>query len=210
MIHKVLPVGLLQCNCSVLGDESSREAIVVDPGADIPRILNTLAADQLTVKQIVITHAHFDHIAGALQLQQITGAPILYNQLDLPLVAIMDQQAAWVGLSMPTPEVLPPDHSLEDGDKVEVRGITGTTILTPGHTPGSICLHIPAENLLIAGDTLFAGGIGRTDFPGGSHAQLLNSIRTRLLPLPAETTVLPGHGPATTLADERETNPFLI
>src|SRR6185437_9229309 len=160
MIHIVLPVGQLQCNCSILGDETSREAIVVDPGADIPQILAALNQYQLTVKQIVITHAHIDHIAGAQQLKSITNAPILYNQKDLPLVALMDAQAAW--LAMPTPEVRPPDHSLEDGDKVEVRGLSATTILTPGHTQGSLCLHLPAESLLIAGDTLFAGSIGRT------------------------------------------------
>ncbi len=208
MIHEVLPVGQLQCNCSILGDEASREAIVVDPGFDIPHILSLLTKHQLTVKQIVVTHAHIDHIAGAQQLKEITGAPILYNQQDLPLVAMMDMQAGWLNIA--SPDVRPPDHSLEDGDTVAVRGITGTVLHTPGHTPGSLCLHLPEQNLLLAGDTLFSGSIGRTDLPGGNSAQIIDSIRARLLPLADDVTVLPGHGPATSIGEERKHNPFLI
>jgi len=207
MIHEILPVGQLQCNCSILGDEVSREAIVVDPGADIPRILRVLKQHQLTVKQIVITHAHIDHIAGAVDLKRLTGAPILYNQLDIPLVAMMSVQAGWLGIA--TPEVAEPDDSPHDGDIVRVNGVAATVILTPGHTEGSLCLHLPEENLLIAGDTLFAGSIGRTDLPGGNTTQLLASIRDRLLPLPDSTKVIPGHGEWTTIGDERATNPFL-
>ncbi len=208
MIRETLAVGLLGCNCTVLGDEESREAIVVDPGYDIPRILAVLAKHQLTVKQIVVTHAHIDHIASALDLKQITGAPILYSQADLPLVAMMDAQAGWLNVAIPT--VKPPDHSPEDGEQVSVRGIETTVLHTPGHTEGSLCLHVPAANLLLAGDTLFAGGVGRTDLPGGNTEKLLTSIRERLLPLPDATHVIPGHGPATTIARERATNPFLI
>jgi hydroxyacylglutathione hydrolase len=208
MIRETLAVGLLGCNCTVLGDEESREAIVVDPGYDIPRILAVLAKHQLTVKQIVVTHAHIDHIASALDLKQITGAPILYSQADLPLVAMMDMQAGWLNLAVP--KVMPPDHSPEDGEQVSVRGIEATVLHTPGHTEGSLCLHVPAANLLLAGDTLFAGGVGRTDLPGGNTEKLLGSIRERLLPLPDATYVIPGHGPATTIARERATNPFLI
>ena len=192
----------------MLGDEESREAIVVDPGYDIPRILAVLAKHQLTVKQIVVTHAHIDHIASALDLKQITGAPILYSEADLPLVAMMDAQADWLNVAIPT--VKPPDHSPKDGEQVSVRGIDVTVLHTPGHTEGSLCLHVPAANLLLAGDTLFAGGVGRTDLPGGNTEKLLSSIRERLLPLPDATHVIPGHGPATTIARERATNPFLI
>ena len=208
MIRETLAVGLLGCNCTVLGDEESREAIVVDPGYDIPRILAVLAKHQLTVKQIVVTHAHIDHIASALDLKQITGAPILYSEADLPLVAMMDAQADWLNVAIPT--VKPPDHSPKDGEQVSVRGIDVTVLHTPGHTEGSLCLHVPAANLLLAGDTLFAGGVGRTDLPGGNTEKLLSSIRERLLPLPDATQVIPGHGPATTIARERATNPFLI
>ena len=129
MIHEILPVGLLQCNCSILGDETSREAIVIDPGDDITRIVALLAKHQLTVKQIIITHAHIDHIAGALRLKEITGAPILYNQLDLPLVKMMDIQAGWLGI--PTPKVSAPDEDLRDGQTISIVGLTGSVIHTP-------------------------------------------------------------------------------
>lgn len=207
MIRETFPVGLLGCNCTILGDEASHEAIVVDPGYDIPRILALLAKHRLTVKKIFVTHAHIDHIASAQSLKEITGAPILYNQADLPLVAMMDVQAGWLGLPVPT--VLPPDHSPLDHETVDVSGINGEVIYTPGHTEGSLCLYLPAEHLLLAGDTLFAGGVGRTDLPGGNSRKLITSIRERLLPLPDATLVIPGHGPTTSIGVEREDNPFL-
>jgi glyoxylase-like metal-dependent hydrolase (beta-lactamase superfamily II) len=207
VIHEILAVGPLQCNCSIVGDEASREAIVVDPGAEIDRIQRLLQTHRLTVKHIVVTHAHIDHIAGALSLKRLTGAPILYNENDLRLVAIMGQQAAWLGV--PTPEVAAPDAPLHDLQTLAVEGIAGTILHTPGHSEGSVCLYIPTESLLLAGDTLFAGSVGRTDLPGGNADALLRSIRERLLPLPDETRVIPGHGPSTTIGRERETNPFL-
>lgn len=207
MIRDTFPVGMLQCNCTILGDEQSREAIVVDPGYEVPRILAVLAKHQLTAKQIVVTHAHIDHIASALELKRITGAPILYNKADLPLAAMMDMQAGWLGVA--APEVAPPDHSPADLENVQVRGLDTQVIHTPGHTEGSLCLLVPDASLLVAGDTLFAGSVGRTDLPGGNHGKLLQSIRERLLPLPDSTLVIPGHGPATTIGEERATNPFL-
>jgi hydroxyacylglutathione hydrolase len=207
MIRETLAVGLLGCNCTILGDEVSREAMVIDPGYEIPRILALLAKHQLTVKQIVVTHAHIDHIAGAQSLKEITGAPVMYHEADLPLVAIMATQAAWFNLAVPT--VLPPDHSPADGETVAMGGVTGQILHTPGHSEGSLCLYMPSESLLIAGDTLFAGGVGRTDFPGGSAGKLIASIRERLLTLPDATQVVPGHGPETTIGTEREYNPFL-
>jgi glyoxylase-like metal-dependent hydrolase (beta-lactamase superfamily II) len=207
MIHEILPVGMLQCNCSILGDEDSREAIVVDPGDDIPRIMALLQRHRLTVKQILITHAHIDHIAGAASLKQLTGAPILYNPRDLPLVKMMDVQAGWLG--MPTPEVHSPDDTLEDGRVIAITGLSGNILHTPGHTQGSVCLHLPVQNLLLAGDTLFAGSVGRTDLPGGDGPTLVRSIREKLLPLSDSTVVVPGHGPKTTIGEERESNPFL-
>jgi glyoxylase-like metal-dependent hydrolase (beta-lactamase superfamily II) len=207
MIHEILTVGPLQCNCSILGDETSLEAIVVDPGDDIPRILSVLDKHNLTVRQIVITHAHIDHIAGAHRLKRVTGAPILYNQNDLPLVEMMDMQAGWLGI--PTPEVPPPDDTLDDGKRIAIIGLTGSILHTPGHTQGSVCLYLPDQSLLLAGDTLFAGSVGRTDLPGGNSRQLIASINNRLLTLPDDVTVIPGHGPKTTIAAEKETNPFL-
>ena len=217
MIHEVVPVGPLQCNCSILGDEVSHEAIVVDPGDDIERILAILERHGLTLKRIVITHAHIDHIAGAIRLKRLTGAPILYNQRDLPLVQMMDVQAGWLG--MPTPEVAPPDEDLREGQMIAIgqaagegtsAGLRGQVLHTPGHTQGSVCLYLPEQSLLIAGDTLFAGSIGRTDLPGGDTATLLRSIHHKLLVLPEETAVVPGHGPRTTIGEEKATNPFLV
>jgi glyoxylase-like metal-dependent hydrolase (beta-lactamase superfamily II) len=214
MIHEILPVGALQCNCSILGDEASGEAIVVDPGDEIPRILAVLQRHKLTVKQILITHAHIDHIAGAARLQALTGAPVLYNQNDLPLVKMMAVQAGWLGIQ--TPEVRPPDDTLDEGKVISIGAVSngppalsGSILHTPGHTQGSVCLYLPEQNLLLAGDTLFAGSVGRTDLPGGDGPMLLRSIHSKLLPLPDETVVLPGHGPKTTIGDERLSNPFL-
>jgi hydroxyacylglutathione hydrolase len=207
MIHEVIPVGPLQCNCSILGDETSHEAIVVDPGDEIDRIVALLAKHNLTVKQIIITHAHIDHIAGAHRLKQLTGAPILYNKNDLPLVKMMDVQAGWLGMSTPT--VHAPDDTLDDGKLITVLGITGSILHTPGHTEGSVCLYLPDQTLLLAGDTLFAGSVGRTDLPGGDTRKLLTSIHERLLTLPDEVTVIPGHGSRTTIGAERDANPFL-
>jgi glyoxylase-like metal-dependent hydrolase (beta-lactamase superfamily II) len=208
MIHEILPVGALQCNCSILGDEASGEAIVIDPGDDIPRIMAILQRHKLTVKQILITHAHIDHIAGAARLKRLTGAPILYNPRDLPLVKMMDIQAGWLGVE--TPEVAAPDDSLDQGRIVEIAGLSGEILHTPGHTQGSVCLYLPEKNLLLAGDTLFAGSVGRTDLPGGDGPTLIRSIHDQLLPLPDSTVVVPGHGPNTTIGKERASNPFLI
>lgn len=207
MIQETLPVGPLQCNCTILGDVTSREAIVIDPGDNIPTIQAILTRHGLTVKSIVITHAHIDHIAGAQKLKQLTGAPIFYNENDLPLVKMMDVQAGWLGI--PTPEVAPPDAPLIDGQKVSIDGLEGVILHTPGHTQGSLCLYLPEHSLLIAGDTLFAGSIGRTDLPGGDGRQIIRSIHDRLLTLPDEIRVIPGHGPSTTIGDERENNPFI-
>jgi hydroxyacylglutathione hydrolase len=207
MILETFPVGPLQCNCTILGDEQTREAMVIDPGDNIPDILMRLAKHRLTLKQIVVTHGHIDHVGGALQLKEITGAPILLNQSDMPLLKMMDVQAGWLGI--PTPQVAPPDTSAEEGMVVGIANHAAQVIHTPGHTPGSICLHFAPDNLLLAGDTLFAGSIGRTDLPGGDSRKILRSIHDRLLTLPEDTRVVPGHGPSTTIGQEREVNPFL-
>jgi hydroxyacylglutathione hydrolase len=204
---ETFPVGPLQCNCTILADPQAGEAIVIDPGDDIAYIHRRLATLGLKLKQILITHAHIDHIGGALKLKRLTGAPILLNQNDLPLLTMMDTQAGWLGID--TPEVAPPDDLLTDGLEVGLPAFPATVIHTPGHTQGSVCLHFAPQRLLVAGDTLFAGSIGRTDLPGGNHDQIIESISGRLMNLPDETKVLPGHGAATTSGKERRSNPFL-
>jgi hydroxyacylglutathione hydrolase len=208
MILETFPVGLLACNCTILGDEETREAIVIDPGDDVARIHQRLTEQGLKLKQIIITHAHIDHVGGALKLKRLTGAPILLNENDLPLLKMMDTQAAWLG--MRPPEVAPPDETLKDGQIVGLERLPAQVLHTPGHTQGSVCLHFAPLKLLVAGDTLFAGSIGRTDLPGGNFDQIIHTIHSRLLALPDETQVLPGHGPATTIGEERESNPFLL
>ena len=208
MIHEVFPVGPLQCNCSIIGDERTREAMVVDPGDDIEHVLALLAKHQLTAKQIVITHGHIDHIGGAMKLKTATGAPILMNEGDLEQLPMLEIQAAWIGVAPPGPVTV--DGLLKDAGSVATGGLRATVFHTPGHTEGSSCLYFPDEKKLIAGDTLFAGSIGRTDLPGGSFTKIIDSLHSRLLALPDETVVIPGHGPATTIGEERATNPFLI
>ena len=207
MIHEILPVGPLQCNCSVVGDETTHEAMVIDPGDDIEQVLNLIRKHNLQVKQIVITHAHIDHVGGAMKLRKATGAPILLNQNDYALLKMLDVQAAWVGMA--APEKLEIDSSLNHAETIKAGSLEAQVLHTPGHTEGSVCLYFPAENKLIAGDTLFAGSIGRTDLPGGSYDKILKSLHDRVLALPDETIVVPGHGPLTTIGDERESNPFL-
>ncbi|HEY3767764.1 MAG TPA: MBL fold metallo-hydrolase [Candidatus Angelobacter sp.] len=207
MIHKIFPVGPLQCNCSILGDEKTHEAMVIDPGDQIEGILEILRQEKLTLKQIVITHAHIDHVGGAMKLKAATGAPILMNQNDYALLKMLDMQATWVGMKSPGEVQI--DESVSQGCVLKIGEIASQVIDTPGHTEGSICLYFPAEQKLIAGDTLFAGSIGRTDLPGGSMEKIMRSLHNQVLALPDETEVTPGHGPNTTISDEREMNPFL-
>jgi len=207
VVHEILPVGMLQCNCSIFGDEQSREAIVIDPGDNIAQILAILERHALKVKAIVITHAHIDHIGGAAKLKAATGAPVYMNRNDADLYAALDQQAAWLG--MRTPERTQIDSDAREGDVLELGLASFHVLHTPGHTQGSISLWIPSEGKLIAGDTLFRDSIGRTDLPGGDTDQILSSIATKLLTLPEEAKVICGHGPSTTIGREKERNPFL-
>jgi glyoxylase-like metal-dependent hydrolase (beta-lactamase superfamily II) len=207
MIHEVFPVGMLQCNCSVFGDEQTRQAIVVDPGDDIERVLDSVARHGLTVKAIVITHAHIDHIGGAQKLKLATGAPVYMNRNDAELQKTMDVQAAWLGVQ--PPEAVAIDNDAKDGGMLALGATEFHVLHTPGHTQGSISLWIPSESKLVAGDTLFRDSIGRTDLPGGDGRQILRSIHEKLLPLPEETVVIPGHGANTTIGREKQVNYFL-
>jgi len=207
MIHEIIPVGLLQCNCSIFGDEQSLQAIVIDPGDEIQNILAILEKHSLQVQAIVITHAHIDHIGGAAKLKAATGAPVFMNPNDLELYDHLDMQASWLG--METPERTTIDTELRAGDSLALGDADFHVLHTPGHTQGSISLWIPSENKLIAGDTLFRDSIGRTDLPGGDGRQILRSIHDKLLPLPDDVIVIPGHGETTTIGREKRFNYFL-
>jgi glyoxylase-like metal-dependent hydrolase (beta-lactamase superfamily II) len=207
MIHEVLPVGLLQCNCSVFGDEQSHQAIVIDPGAEIEKITEILDRHQLKVKAIVVTHGHIDHVAGAAKLRILTGAPVYMNERDFEQLDLLAVQAAWLGI--PTPERTQVDTPAKEATVLQLGAAEFHVLETPGHTQGSISIWIPQENKLVAGDTLFRDSIGRTDLPGGDSRQILSSIKTKLLDLPGEAVVIPGHGPATTIEREKRKNPFL-
>lgn len=216
IIHEILPVGMLQCNCSIIGDPETREALVVDPGDEAGRILQILAKHALTVKAIVSTHAHIDHIGGLRKMQQATGAPVLMHGDDMELYRHLDIQAAWIGMRTPDPVSI--DTLLREGDTLRWGRFEANVFHTPGHTPGSISLYLAPKKegnagvdagKLLAGDTLFAGSIGRTDLPGGSLEKILRSIHQKLLILPDETIVYPGHGAVTTIGQERAANPFL-
>jgi len=216
IIHEILPVGMLQCNCSVIGDPQTREALVVDPGDEADKILAILAKHRLTVKAIVSTHAHIDHVGGLRKMQQATGAPVLMHGDDMELYRHLDIQAAWIGLRAPDPVEI--DQLLREGDTLRWGRFVASVLHTPGHTPGSISLYLAPQNndhaggdvpKLFAGDTLFAGSIGRTDLWGGSLERILRSIHQKLMVLPDETIVYPGHGGVTTIGQERAANPFL-
>ena len=207
MIHEILPVGMLQCNCSIFGDEKTRDAIVVDPGDEIDKISALLAKHGLTVKAIVITHAHIDHVAGAHKLRALTGAPVYMNENDRELLNALDMQASWLGVETPPRTEI--DSLAADGAILKLGDAEFQVMHTPGHTQGSLSIWIPAANKLVAGDTLFRDSIGRTDLPGGNGRQILHSIKTKLLELPEETIVYPGHGQPTTIGREKARNPFL-
>ena len=207
MIHEILPVGVLGCNCSIVGDETSREAIVVDPGDDIGQILELVEKHGLQVKTIVITHAHIDHIGGAKKLRAVTGARVYMHSEDSFLAESLDMQASWLGIA--TPENPGIDVQAREGDVVKAGAIEASVLHTPGHTPGSISLFIASEKTLLAGDTLFRGSVGRTDLPGGDSAAIARSIRGKLYTLPEDTVVIAGHGESTSIGREKRTNMFV-
>ncbi|HEV1994355.1 MAG TPA: MBL fold metallo-hydrolase [Candidatus Acidoferrum sp.] len=216
LIHEIIPVGWLQCNCSIIGDPATREALVLDPGDEVERIEEILKRHQLTVKAIVSTHAHIDHVGGLKKLHDLTGAPVMMHADDLQLYQALDRQAKWLG--MRAPAMTEVHQLLKEGDALRWGPFEAHVMHTPGHTPGSVCLYLPrgagkiALKLphLFAGDTLFAGSIGRTDLWGGSFEEIMRSLRGKLLALPDETLVFPGHGPKTTIGAERDSNPFLL
>jgi glyoxylase-like metal-dependent hydrolase (beta-lactamase superfamily II) len=208
MIIETFPVGWLQCNCTILGDERTREAIVIDPGDDSAEILARLKKHGLTVRQIVCTHTHIDHVGAICELQELAGPPASIHKADLFLFEKLDVQAQWIGIPMPKRGAI--DHFVEDGDAVACSGVEIGVIHTPGHTPGSTSFLLAGDrNILFTGDTLFAQSIGRTDLWGGSQPQILTSIQKKLMTFDDDTLVIAGHGQSTTIGHERRYNPFL-
>ena len=236
LIHEVIPVGLLQCNCSILGDSATGDAIVVDPGDDVERILEIVRRHGLKVRAILSTHTHIDHVGGLAGLHKATRSPVMVHEADLPLYARLDMQAQWLGV--PTPTMMRIQDFVKEGNTIRWGGFVARVLHTPGHTPGSISLLVEGDTSaseaqgvaqgshlatdgnnvdraqggrrLLAGDTLFRGSIGRTDLPGGSFPQIIGSIREKLLVLPEDLVIYPGHGDATTVGFERAHNPFLV
>lgn len=205
MILQTLLVGPLGVNCYILGDEKTHEAIIIDPGGNARDVLNTLQRTRLKAVAIVNTHAHFDHIIALNEVRATTRAPFMLHADEVPVLAAAEASAGMFGMHVTQPA--PPDRVLKDGDEVKAGNLVLRVLHTPGHTPGGICLQY--ENQVFVGDTLFQGSIGRTDLPGGDYATLMRSIRDKLLPLPDDTVIYPGHGQPTTMGEEKQLNPFV-
>lgn len=207
MILKELVVGPVATNCYIVGSESSKRGMIIDPGAEARQILSTVSDLGLTISLIVVTHLHFDHVGALAPVKEKTGAKIAVHETEAEAgLGIFSRMISSMtgGTFSQSPK---PDRLLKDSDTIEVDGLRFTVLYTPGHSPGGISLY--GHGIVFSGDALFNYGIGRTDFPGCSHEELMNSIQNKLMTLPDETIVYPGHGPSTTIGEERRGNPFL-
>ena len=205
-IFEHLVVGPLACNCYIVGDEATREAIVIDPGGDPEMLDKAIASHGLTITAIVATHAHFDHVLAAEFVRAKTGAPFYLHDNDKPILSWLQESGRlFLGVELPPPPEV--DSPAREGELISAGAVRLEILHTPGHSPGSISLVAP--DAIFSGDTLFAGSIGRSDLPGGDTEALLRAVREKLFPLDDTLPVLPGHGPATTLAEEKRTNPFV-
>lgn len=203
-----LTLGLVQTNCYLLGDTATGEAVVIDPADSAPVILSAAAKRGWTIRLLLATHAHFDHVLAVGSLREATGAPFRLHDADLPLLKAMQLTGQWFGLELPPPPQV--DGGVTAGEVISMGAIALAARATPGHSPGHVCYVLESERTVFAGDCLFAGSVGRTDLPGGDHAVLMRSIADQLLPLGDDYRVLPGHGEATTIGRERRENPFLL
>jgi glyoxylase-like metal-dependent hydrolase (beta-lactamase superfamily II) len=203
--YKSFPVGPLQCNCTIIGNTSTGKGYLIDPGGDAERILETIETMNLSIEAIYHTHAHFDHFLASAEIKEKTGAPIFLNESDRFLWDTLEMQCSYFNIDFkPTP---PPDFNIED--QQDLIHCAGVCIHTPGHTPGSVSFHFESEKLLIAGDTLFQGSVGRTDLPGGDFKMLKSSIQEKIYSLDESTVVVTGHGPQTSIKKEMESNLFI-
>ena len=202
-----LPLGPLQTNCYVLADLDTKQAAVIDPSWDGRAIAEQVRQQGWTISHILLTHTHFDHVGGLAELKAISDAPIYVHPDATAMLTNAPRAAMMWGITIDPPP--PPDVLLQGDETIQVGTLQLDVLYTPGHAPGHVCFHLAAEHVIFDGDVLFQDSIGRTDLPGGDYDLLLSSIRDKLLPLPDETAVLSGHGPATTIGDERRTNPFL-
>ena len=207
LILETLPVGHLQCNCTILGDPVSRKAIVVDPGGDAEMLIERLVELDLQVERIIHTHAHLDHFLASGKMKEATGAKLALHRDDLFLWDMLEDQCRIFEIPFEKPP--PPDQWLEHEEEINVKGVHGKALHTPGHTPGSMCFLFENQKLLIAGDTLFQGSIGRTDLWGGDYQQIEKSIQEKLYILDEETTVITGHGESTNIGNEMRSNSFV-
>jgi hydroxyacylglutathione hydrolase len=205
LIIKNLAVGPIMANCYILGCEETKLAAVIDPGDDADKILMVIAEAALTAKYIINTHGHFDHVSANRRMKEVSGADLLIHSLDAPMLSDLSAAASAWGLSSENSP--PPDRTIDDGDEIQVGTITLTVMHTPGHTPGGISLH--TDGAVFVGDTLFAGSVGRTDFPGGDFGVLKASIQEKLFMLDDDVTVYPGHMGITTIGQEKRSNPFV-
>lgn len=205
MIQKALMVGLLEVNCYILGDEETKEAVVIDPGGDEDEILEVVQHHGFSLKYIIDTHGHFDHVDANQPLKDATSAQIAIHQLDAAMLQRANEAIFFTGKPMRSSEA---DVLLKEGDTLTFGKHRLQVLHTPGHTPGGISLVLEGTNLVYVGDTLFAGSIGRTDFPGGDYDTLIRGVREKLFTLGDHFIVYPGHGPVTTIAQERKYNPF--
>jgi glyoxylase-like metal-dependent hydrolase (beta-lactamase superfamily II) len=206
LIIKELAVGPIMANCFIVGCERTKSAVVIDPGDEANKILMALAQSKLTVKYILNTHGHFDHVGGNQKMKDATQAEILIHKADAPMLGMLSSFGASFGLNVDNSP--PADRTIDEGDKITFGDITLKVIHTPGHSPGGVSFY--TDGIVFVGDTLFAGSIGRTDFPGGDFNTLISSIKNKLFPLGDEVRVYTGHGPSTTIGEEKRYNPFLL